>query len=69
MQPEGREHFTVKVAPAGDVTGCPGGEHLSSLWETRQPHTVRHDGALVQFQQGQVISGRQAIISILIKVF
>lgn len=63
LQPEGRDHFTVKVAPARDVTGCPGGEHLSSLWETRHPHAVRHDGALVQFQQGQVIARRQTNVT------
>lgn len=54
-----RGDFTVKVAPAGDVTGRPGGEDLPGLRETGHPHTVGHDGALVQLQQGEVVAGRQ----------
>lgn len=57
---EGRQQrrgdFTVKVAPAGDVTVRPGGENLPGLWETGHPHTVGHDGALVQLQQGEVVA-------------
>lgn len=52
------QDITVKVAPAGDVTPRPVGKDLSSLWKTSHADAVVHDGALVQFQQGKVVSAR-----------
>lgn len=52
------QDITVKVAPARDVTRCPVGKDLSSLWKTSHTDAVIHDGALIQFQQGKVVSAR-----------
>lgn len=52
----GHSDITVKVAPAGDVTRGPMGEDLSSLWKTSHADAVIHYGALIQFQQGEIVS-------------
>lgn len=54
----GHGDITVQVAPAGDVTRCPVGGDLSSLRKTSHANAAIHNGALIQFQQGKIISVR-----------
>lgn len=37
------------------------GEDLSSRWETSHANVVIHDGALIQFQQGEIVTVREII--------
>lgn len=55
----GQGDITVEVSPAGDVTGCPMGEDLSGRWETSHADAVIHNGALIQFQQGEIVTVRE----------
>lgn len=55
----GHGDITVKVAPAGDVTWCPMGGDLSGLWKTSHADAVAHNRALIQFQQGEIVSVRK----------
>lgn len=50
------EDITVKVPPARDVTRGAVSQDLLSLWKTGRSNAVIHDGALVQLQQGQIVS-------------
>lgn len=53
--------LTVKVSPAREVTWSPVGEDLAGFWKTRHSHAVSHEGALIQFQQGQIVAARQLL--------
>lgn len=37
------------------------GEDLAGFWKTRHGHVVSHEGALIQFQQGQIVAARQLL--------
>lgn len=48
--------LTVEVAPARDVALVVMGRNLPSLGQTGRLNVLIHDGALVQLQQGHVIT-------------